>query len=64
MFRKASAGLDHVCFSVAGYNPDVAFERLHRLGLDPLRSEDGVFLRGPDGILFQVADPWGDYPEP
>ncbi|MGI9643372.1 MAG: VOC family protein [Acidimicrobiia bacterium] len=62
LFRRDQTGLDHVCFSVEGYEPDDAAARVAEAGMEPHRAEDRVFFRGPDGILFQVADTWGDYP--
>ena len=64
LFRRERTGLDHVCFSVEGYEPDRAIEVLEKAGLSTHRNEDRVFFPGPDGILFQVADTWGDYPSP
>lgn len=64
LFRRPPTGLDHVCFTVEGYDPDDAAARLEDAGLRPLRTEDRVFFRGPDRVLFQVADFWGDYPTP
>lgn len=64
LFRTDPLGLNHVCFSVEGYDPDDAAVRLERAGFSPHRTADRVFFEGPDGILFQVADTWGDYPDP
>ena len=63
LFRQDPVGLNHVCFTVEGYEPDDAAARVERAGLRPHRAADRVFFPGPDGILFQVADVWGDYPE-
>jgi len=62
LFRSDPTGLNHVCFSVEGYDPDDAVERIRSVGIDPHRNEDRVFFTGPDGIMFQVASTWGDYP--
>lgn len=64
LFRAESTGLNHVCFSVEGYDPGDAAQRVRDAGMEPIQTEDRVFFRGPDGILFQVADTWGDYPSP
>ena len=64
LFQRDWHGLDHVCFSVQGYEADDAASRVAAAGMTPHRAEDRVFFRGPDGILFQVADTWGDYPSP
>jgi catechol 2,3-dioxygenase-like lactoylglutathione lyase family enzyme len=62
LFRSDPTGLNHVCFSVEGYDPDDAAERIRSSGLEPHRNEDRVFFTGPDGVIFQVASTWGDYP--
>ena len=62
LFRADPVGLNHVCFSVEGYEPDEAAQRVRDAGMEPIQTEDRVFFRGPDGIIFQVADTWGDYP--
>ena len=64
LFQRETTGLNHVCFSVEGYDPDDAVAKLEGAGLRAHRNEDRVFFPGPDGILFQVADTWGDYPDP
>jgi catechol-2,3-dioxygenase len=51
LFRSDPIGLNHVCFSVEG-----------SAGIEPHRTEDRVFFPGPDGVIFQVASTWGDYP--
>lgn len=62
LFRRPPTGLDHLCFTVEGYEPDDAVARLLDAGISPHRTEDRVFFRGPDGIMLQVADYWGDFP--
>jgi len=62
LFSGDEPGLNHVCITVDGYDPDDAMARLAAAGLEPKRTEDRVFFEGPDGILFQIASTWGDYP--
>ena len=64
LFQREATGLNHVCFSVEGYDPERAVAKIESAGLRAHRNEDRVFFPGPDGILFQVADTWGDYPDP
>ena len=62
LFRADPVGLNHVCFSVEGYEPADAAQRVRDAGMEPIQTEDRMFFRGPDGVIFQVADTWGDYP--
>jgi catechol 2,3-dioxygenase-like lactoylglutathione lyase family enzyme len=62
LFQRPHTGLDHVCFTVEGYEPEDALGRAKSAGLESHGVEDRVFFRGPDGIVFQVASTWGDYP--
>jgi catechol 2,3-dioxygenase-like lactoylglutathione lyase family enzyme len=62
LFVGDDPGLNHVCFTVDGYEPVDAVRRLEAAGFEPHQNEDRVFFRGPDGIVFQIASTWGDYP--
>lgn len=62
LFVGEEPGLNHVCFTVEGYDPADAVARLEAAGFAPRRTEDRVFFEGPDRVLFQVASTWGDYP--
>ena len=56
--------LNHVCFSVEGYDPEEAERTAREAGLEVRRTEDRVFFWGPDGLVVQVAATWGDFPLP
>ena len=64
LFKASPVGYNHVCFTVDGYDADEAEQRARDAGLEVLRNEDRVFMRGPDGMLLQVAAKWGDFPLP
>lgn len=56
--------LNHVCFTVPGYDADEAESTARAAGLEVERTEDRVFFRGPDGLVVQLAAEWGDFPIP
>ena len=56
--------LNHVCFTIEGYDPDEAERTAREAGLRVRRTEDRVFFWGPDGLVVQVAAEWGDFPLP
>ena len=54
--------IEHYCFTVEGYDPDDAQQRLEERGLTVHRREDRVFVRDPDGLLVQLSGEPGDHP--
>jgi catechol-2,3-dioxygenase len=52
-----SPGLDHFCFTVEGYEPADAVNRLQAAGLSPRRQADRVYFDDPDGLELQASAP-------
>lgn len=63
LLRHNCPGLDHFCLTIDEYDPDRAAAGLEAAGFDAHRSEDRVFFEDPDGLVVQIADTWGDYPQ-
>ena len=57
LFKAAKAEMDHVCFTIADYDPKVAVEGLRRQGLTPDLQGDRTHFRDPDGYNLQVGGP-------
>lgn len=57
LFRAASPGMDHVCFTVAGYDPKAALEKLRAKGLAPEQEGERTYFPDPDGFKLQVGGP-------
>ena len=63
-FRSDRAALDHYCYTVEGYDPDQAMEKLKNAGIDSRREENRVYFDDPDGQTVQVAGKWDSWPGP
>ena len=61
LFKAAKAEMDHVCFTIADYDPKVAVDRLRRQDVTPDLQGDRTHFRDPDGYILQVGGPhsWG-----
>jgi len=57
LFKAAKAEMDHVCFTIADYDPKVAVDRLRRQNLTPDLQGDRTHFRDPDGYNIQVGGP-------
>ena len=57
LFSAAAPQMDHVCFTVPDYDPNVAADRLRAQGLVPEVEGDRVHFRDPDGYRLQVGGP-------
>jgi len=57
LFRAAQAEMDHVCFTIADYDPQVAVDRLEGQDLTPDLQGDRTHFRDPDGYNLQVGGP-------
>lgn len=55
LFKGETPGLDHYCFSIEGYDPGEAVEKLEAAGLTAKRRGGRVYFDDPDGIECQVA---------
>lgn len=56
LFKAEQPSMDHYCYSIRGYDPDNAVERLKAAGLSPRRAGDRVYFDDPDGLEVQVAE--------
>lgn len=59
----SDAGVHHLCFSVADFEPARAKGVIEHAGLDGRRLRDRVFFTGPDGVGIQISSAWGSYLE-
>ena len=57
LFKAAKAEMDHVCFTIADYDPKVAVDRLRRQDVTPDLQGDRTHFRDPDGYILQVGGP-------
>ncbi len=57
LFKAERPAMDHFCFSVEGYEPGDAVNRLQGAGLAPRRREGRVYFDDPDGLEVQVSAP-------
>lgn len=64
LFRGSKPGLDHTCFTVAGYDPDATKKVLADAGLRPRQQENRLYFEGPEGFTFQVSGLRDAWPEP
>ncbi len=64
LFKGATGGMDHYCYTIADYDPAACVQTLEKEGLNPRRVEDRVYFHDPDGLEVQIASRWGDYPGP
>ena len=62
LFRSATPGLDHYCYTIGDYDADRVVERLRAAGLSPERHEDRVYFDDADGLQVQLSGEWDDYP--
>ena len=53
--KESGPGLDHLAFSVEGWNFDALVSTLRKRGLEPWTEEDRIYFRDPDGIILQVS---------
>jgi catechol 2,3-dioxygenase-like lactoylglutathione lyase family enzyme len=56
--RNLSAGLDHVCPAVRGYEAAAATARVKERGIDTV-SGTAAWLRDPDGMIYQLRNDAG-----
>ena len=57
LFKADKAEMDHVCFTIAGYDPKEAVDRLRSRSLTPDLQGDRTHFRDPDGYNLQVGGP-------
>jgi catechol 2,3-dioxygenase-like lactoylglutathione lyase family enzyme len=57
LFKADKAEMDHVCFTIADYDPKVAVNRLRSRNLTPELQQDRTHFRDPDGYNLQVGGP-------
>ena len=55
LFRSPSAGLNHYCIAIEGYDAAAAVETLRSRGLKSRRAGNRVYFRDPDGLEVQVS---------
>jgi catechol 2,3-dioxygenase-like lactoylglutathione lyase family enzyme len=55
LFRGERPGLNHYCYTIRGYDPDKAEEKVKAAGLKPRRERNRVYFPDADGITVQVA---------
>lgn len=57
LFKAPQSALDHVCFTVADYDPKVALEKLRAQSLAPEQQSDRTYFLDPDSFRLQVGGP-------
>jgi len=57
LFRGERPGLHHYSYTVPGYDPADAVERLRAAGLEPRRTANRVYFDDADGLTVQVSAP-------
>lgn len=57
LFKAAQPQMDHVCFTVPGYDPKDAADRLRSQGIVPDVEGDRVHFLDPNGYKLQVGGP-------
>ena len=55
LFKGETPGLNHYCYSIKGYDPDRAEQKLKAAELKPRREGDRLYFPDIDGITVQVA---------
>ncbi len=55
LFKGEHPGLNHYCYSIKGYDPDKAEEKLKAAGLKPRREGNRLYFPDADGIDVQIA---------
>lgn len=55
LFRNSTAGLNHYCYSVKGYNVNDAEEKLRAKGFEPRVAGRRIYFPDADGIEVQLA---------
>ena len=55
LFKGEKPGLNHYCYTIKGYDPDQAEEKLKSAGLKPPREGNRLYFPDLDGIDVQIA---------
>jgi catechol 2,3-dioxygenase-like lactoylglutathione lyase family enzyme len=55
LFRGDSAGMDHFCISIDGFDANAVVAKLKELGETPRREQERVYFPDPSGLSVQVA---------
>lgn len=55
LFGSKTAGMDHFCVTIEGYDPAEALQRLKDAGIESHRVENRVYFKDPDGLEGQVS---------
>lgn len=55
LFKSDRPAMHHYCYSVAGYDPAQAVEKLAAVDIEARRSGNRVYFDDPDGLEVQVA---------
>ena len=55
LFQSGTAGMDHYCIAIEGYEAGAAVEALKSEGLKTRRTGNRVYFQDPDGIEVQVS---------
>jgi catechol 2,3-dioxygenase-like lactoylglutathione lyase family enzyme len=55
LFRAEQPKLNHYCYAIENYDPQVAVQRLEAAGIRPRRTGGRVYFPDPDGITVQIA---------
>ena len=61
LFRSGTAGLDHYCYTIDGFDATRTMKVLQDANLKPVRRENRVYFDDPDGLTVQVSgkrDAW------
>ena len=56
LFKGASGGGDHFCFSVEDYEPDAVKAKLAKHGIESRRREDRIYFNDLNGLTVQVSE--------
>ncbi len=55
LFQSGTAGMDHYCIAIEGYEAGAAVAALESKGLKTRRAGNRVYFEDPDGIEVQVS---------
>ena len=55
LFRADTAGMNHYCYSVAGYDVEKAAESLRGVGIEPSVRGQRIYFDDADGIEVQLS---------
>jgi catechol 2,3-dioxygenase-like lactoylglutathione lyase family enzyme len=62
LFRNKTAGMDHFCVTIDGYDPADVLQRLESAGIESHRVENRVYFEDPDGLKGQVSGRFSSWP--